>query len=115
MTDRAPDIDLSALERRAETLEEVGALVRGGKAIRWARKAAEAALREWWTEELTISEAAEWSGYSEEYLRQLVADGRLPDPRKEARQGVPILVPRYALPRRPLHERPDGPRTLRIP
>lgn len=47
----------------------------------------EAAAREHWNEELTVSEAAEWSGYHEDTIREAVREGRIPDSRPPGSQG----------------------------
>ena len=57
----------------------------------------EAAQRAWERQEMTIAEAAEWSRYSEDHLRELVRDGRLPDQRPPGSQGR-IQVRRCDLP-----------------
>lgn len=59
----------------------------------------DARVREWETQELSISEAAEESGYSEDHLRELVRTGRLPDTREPASQGR-IVIRRADLPRK---------------
>ena len=56
-------------------------------------------LRSWGNKELTIFEAAEESGYSEDHLRDLVRSGRLPDNRAPGSEGR-ILVRRSDLPRK---------------
>ena len=58
------------------------------------------ACRAWWLAELPVSDAAQESGYSEDGLRQMVREGKLP-----ARKGVGakghVLISRCNLPRRP--------------
>ena len=56
-------------------------------------------LRSWGNKELTITEAASESGYSEDHLRDLVRSGRLPDNRAPGSEGR-ILVRRSDLPRK---------------
>lgn len=64
----------------------------------------ETAWRRWWAEELTIAEAAEWTGYSQERLRELVREGTIPDNRPRGSQGE-IRVRRCDLPRKPVGRR----------
>ena len=64
-------------------------------------------LRSWRNEELTITEAASESGYSEDHLRDLVRSGRLPDNRAPGSEDR-ILVRRSDLPRKlPAHSPTD--------
>lgn len=60
----------------------------------------EDAFAEYWREELTVAEAAEETGYSEDWLREMVREGRIPDNRPPGSQG-PIRIERRALPRKP--------------
>lgn len=64
----------------------------------------EVAWREWELEELSVAQAAAESGYSEDHLRQLVRDGKLPDNRPPGSQGE-IRIPRRDLPRKPPGQR----------
>lgn len=90
----------------AEQDERLDARVDAAKIKRQHADEVERAFREWRTEPLTISDAADWSGYSEDHLRQMVREGRLPDvARDEAKQGAAILVPRHCLPRKAIHQR----------
>jgi excisionase family DNA binding protein len=57
-------------------------------------------LREWVSQELSIAEAAHESGYSEDHLRELVRNGRLPDHRPSGSEGR-IHIRRCDLPRKP--------------
>jgi excisionase family DNA binding protein len=67
----------------------------------------EAALRGWTTEELTIAEAAEESGYSADHLRELVRTGHLPDQRPQGSKGR-MRISRSDLPRRPSAPEPSS-------
>lgn len=58
------------------------------------------ALRRRETELVSVSVAAEISGYSEKHLRRLVREGQLRAKRPTGRRGR-ILIPRRALPRKP--------------
>jgi hypothetical protein len=60
----------------------------------------EDAWRAWWLTELPVSEAAEESGYTEDGLREMVREGKLPA-RKGAGAKGHVLIPRCHLPRRP--------------
>ena len=64
----------------------------------------EAAWREWWLEPITIARAAHESGYSEDHLRDLVRQRRIPDNRPQGSRGE-IRFPRHYCPRKP----PEGP------
>jgi len=66
----------------------------------------ERAFRDWWLAELTVSEASRESGYSTDRLRELVREGRLPDPRPEGSAGE-IRIRRADLPRRPYTTAPS--------
>ncbi len=85
--------------------DHAGLLLRYGAAEAAATCAAvadelERAFAVWWNEELGVAEAAGESGYSEDRLRQLVRQGRIPDQRAPGSQGE-IRVRRSDLPRRP--------------
>lgn len=97
-------------ERKAETLEESGC----DHAARHLRQRI-AELREladdYWSQPLTIAEAADYSGFSERYLRELVrAEGGIPDPRNrgQGRIRIPLrnLPRKAALDREPDEEEP---------
>ena len=60
----------------------------------------EAAWRTWWTEGLSIAQAVIESGYSEDRLRELVREGKLPDARPVGSRGE-MRIRRCDLPRRP--------------
>jgi hypothetical protein len=59
----------------------------------------EAEFRAWWLAELTVAEAAMESGYSEERLREMIRERRLPASRNTARGH--LSVRRCELPHRP--------------
>ncbi len=59
----------------------------------------EAAWTGWQSEELTIAQAATESGYTEDHLRQLVREGRIPDDRPQGSKAE-IRVRRCDLPRK---------------
>jgi hypothetical protein len=75
-----------------------------GAAVAWEAAAAELdeALRACADEELTLSEAAEVSGYSERRIRELVAGGDIPNAGRKHRPRVR----RGDLPRRPSKANP---------
>lgn len=85
---------------RAEERAEEGALLAGGKLYMKVAAELEAALEEHRNEPLTVSEAAEESGYSEDTLREMVREGPLPDTRPPGSQGR-ITIKRKHLPRKP--------------
>jgi hypothetical protein len=60
---------------------------------------------EWQDEPLTVAEAAVESGYSEDHLRQLIREGRIPDNRASGSQGA-ISVRRGDLPKKPGQRQP---------
>lgn len=95
--------------REAETLRAYGATRLADAAERHAEEAT-AAFRAWWEQELTITEAADWSGYSRERIRELVRAGEIPDRRPTgARQGIAYRLRRADLPRHPIGKRdPDA-------
>lgn len=86
--------------RRAEERAEEGALLAGDKLYMKVAAELETALREYNNEQLTVAEAAEESGYSEDSLRELVRDGPIPDSRPPGSQGR-ITIKRKHLPRKP--------------
>jgi hypothetical protein len=57
-------------------------------------------FRSWWLAELTVTDAARESGYSEERLRQMARNGDLPHTKGEGAKGH-VLIARCDLPRRP--------------
>ena len=60
----------------------------------------EAKFRAWWLAQLTVSEAADESGYSEERLREMAREGTLPYQKGEGKRSH-IGIARCDLPRRP--------------
>lgn len=62
----------------------------------------------YWRVELSVERAAEESGYSPAYLRDLVRKGKIPDARPDGSQGR-IRIRREHLPRKPgsVDEEPD--------
>lgn len=61
----------------------------------------EAAFRGYWLAELTISDAARESGYSEERLRQMARDSEIPSKKGDGPKGH-LSICRRDLPRRPV-------------
>lgn len=62
------------------------------------------ALRVFRQEKLNLRQAAAWSGYSRQRLREMVHEGKLPDNRPAGSQGT-IKVRRCDLPRKPVGDR----------
>jgi hypothetical protein len=71
----------------------------GARGMEWAAGQFRAALEAEGDEELTLSQAAERSGYSEDHLCRLIRTGRIPDLRP-ARRG-PIRIRAGDLPLKP--------------
>lgn len=91
--------------------ERLRALEACGQAAALERAAddLEAAVRQWTVELLTIREASQQSGYSQDHLRSLVRDGVIPDARPAGSRGE-IRIRRCDLPRKPgLASRPASP------
>ena len=84
----------------ADDYERDGALVRGDSLLRRVADELEIAWREFEAEELTISQAAEESGYSEYHLRELVREEKIPGRHRNGSQGE-ILIRRCDTPRKP--------------
>lgn len=86
------------LRSRADLLRTFGASEASSTCSHIAEEL-ESSFRSWWLEELTITEAGRESGYSEERLRELVREAKLPAAigGSHGRQ----LVRRCDLPRRP--------------
>lgn len=80
----------------ADRYERDQAQVAGDKVLRRVADEAEHAFAEWWTEPLDISEASDWTDYSESHLRKLIREGKLRDVRNEGR----LRVRRCDLPRK---------------
>lgn len=66
------------------------------------RQVAAEVWRRWWTEPLSVAEAAAWSGYSENHLYELVSRGVLPDVTPEEHR---VRVRRCDLPRKAVSQR----------
>ena len=98
-----PALDPLATRWRTEAAlyERDHALVDGSGQLRRVADELEAALREHEQVTLTLKEAAEESGYSEEHLRRLVGSGSLPAQRNGCKRSH-IRVRRSDLPRKPL-------------
>ncbi len=86
------------LRDEAERLRSWGAAEAAGACARAADEL-ESKFRGWWLGTLSVADAAAASGYSEERLRELARDGKLPASR--AAEGGPMLLRRCDLPRRP--------------
>jgi hypothetical protein len=82
----------------ATTLRRRGAIPHA-EVLEGAASELEGRLDEWATQELSVSEAAAESGYSEAHLRELVRTRRLPDHRPPGSEGR-IVVRRCDLPRK---------------
>jgi hypothetical protein len=65
----------------------------------------EESFQAWWLAELTVSEAAKESGYSEERLREMARTQEIPSRKGEGAKGH-LTICRRDLPRRP-HLTPD--------
>lgn len=91
----------------AEHLRKYG-VTEAAQTLEYCATELEEAWRIWLTEPLTVAEAATETGYSEDHLRQLVRDGKLPDGRPLGSQGQ-ILLRRCDLPRKARWERTGTP------
>lgn len=112
MSDPAADPPLAALLARwredAAVLRRRGADARADLLEQLAAEA-EKAVEGWWEAELSVKEAARFSGYSRERIRELVRAGKIPDRSPTGAPGAPIRVRRCDLPRHPLGTRdPDA-------
>jgi len=87
----------------AEVLRGYGD-TRGAEILERVAGQLETAIREGEREELNLTEAAEVSGYSKRRLRELVADGTIPN---QGRKGSPRLL-RGDLPTKPRSGRGKG-------
>ncbi len=82
---------------RAEILARYGAK-ESAMSLQQAAEDLESAFRGWWMGELTVAEAAEEAGYSEERMRELVREGRIVGGRLG--NAGPFKVRRCDLPRK---------------
>lgn len=89
---------------RANNLRRWADAEGAARALEGAAAELEAALREATDEALTLAEASEASGYSERRLRELLADGTIPN---AGRRGAP-RIRRGDLPRRAGRTTPTG-------
>jgi hypothetical protein len=98
-TDRFIGEFVAKLRAKAGELRAYGA----GDAAQTSERVAqdlEDSFRSWWLAELTVSEAAKESGYSEERLREMARAGTLPHRKGEGERGH-VVIARCDLPRRP--------------
>lgn len=96
---------VAELRDEAEDLESLQARVPAYVLLRRVADRVEQAKAEHDNQPLPVSVVARLWGYSEDHLRTMVREGKLPDAREEAKQGSRILIPRFAAPRKPLAER----------
>ena len=94
-----PDSLVNRWRVEAATLRRRGA-PQQAEALESCAEELEAALREHELEALTLQEAAEESGYSEEHLRRMVRDGTLPAQRNGGTRSH-IRISRKDLPKKP--------------
>lgn len=92
---------VAAFRERAALLASYGAR-EAGEAIEHTALDLESAFRTWWLAELTVAEAAEEAGYSEERIRDLARDNR-----QGGRTG-PLRLRRCDLPRKSRRELPPS-------
>lgn len=90
------DDHFAGLRQEADVLRRRGAPGRA-ELLEGLAEEFEEVFDRWWQAPLTVAEAAEWSGYSEDRLRALAREDRLPVSRENGR----IRIPRCALPRKP--------------
>ncbi len=102
----APLHDLATAWREEATLLRRRGAGAQADALESAAEDLEERVEEWQMEPLTVAEAAAESGYSEDYLRELVRDGRIPDSRPAGSEGR-IRIRRADLPRK-LPDNGDG-------
>lgn len=107
MTERAKtpaefvDRFVVAQKAKATELRACGAADQAQAIERSAQDLA-SAFREWWLSDLTVIEAAEESGYSEERLRQLARNREIPHKKNGAKGSKGhLMIARCDLPRRP--------------
>jgi hypothetical protein len=90
---------IAGLRRRSAELRDYGASDAGQACDRIAQDLEEE-FRAWWLAQLSVSEAAEESGYSEERLREMAREGSLPHQKGDGSRGH-ITIARCDLPQRP--------------
>ncbi|MBI4540477.1 MAG: helix-turn-helix domain-containing protein [Gemmatimonadetes bacterium] len=104
-------MNVAALERLfAEWRQEAAILRRRGAvghahALESCAADLEERLRRWGLEELTVPQAAAESGYTQDHIRELVREGKIPDARPEGSAGR-IHIRRSDLPRKPPSHEP---------
>jgi hypothetical protein len=91
----------------AEEQREFGAEAQA-RTLEWSAANLEVAWREWELEELTLQEAAEESGYSEDHLGRLIRDGSIPN----AGQPYAPRILRRDLPKKPGRDGQPHPRCV---
>jgi hypothetical protein len=92
---------LDELRSKACELREVFGDDIRARSIEWAVGRMEVALARESNEPLSLAEAAQLSGYSQEHLARLVRRGRIPNRRPPGSKGR-ILISRSDLPQRPM-------------
>lgn len=90
---------LAKLRAKSADLRACGA-PDAAQAFAYVATEVEADWRAWWLAGLTVSEAAEESGYSEERLREMAREGTLPHQKGDGTRGH-LSIARRDLPRRP--------------
>ena len=86
----------------AANLRDFGAADQA-RAVERVAQDLEERFRGWWLEELTVSQAAGESRYSEERLREMAREGTLPHKKGEGSRGH-LTIARCNLPQRPRHK-----------
>lgn len=94
---------LSTWRAEADVLRSYGD-DRGADLVEHLAVRLETALRKAQHEELTLDQAAQASGYSKRRLRELVAEGKVPN---AGEKGRPRIL-RADLPKKPGREKPTG-------
>lgn len=97
---------IARLHRKSAELKAYGASGAGQACERIAQDLEEE-FRAWWMAHLTVSEAAEESGYSEERLREMAREGSLPHHKRDGPRGH-ITIARCDLPQRPKMRLPQS-------
>jgi hypothetical protein len=90
---------IAGLHRKSAELQAYGASAAGQACERIAQDLEEE-FRAWWLAELTVNEAAEESGYSEERLREMARAGTIPHRKGEGDKGH-VMIARKDLTKRP--------------